>query len=180
MLPIIPPLILGQRYNWPPMFTEVPPGTPWHASWISRMVGALYELVGSRTSLEDPGCTASLEDSGAIVELVGTVSELVGFAAEQLDSSADEMASMTELLIGSWLRGISTTTWLELLTGDCCWLDVSGAWSGLELTGVCSRLELAGFCSLTEESEALSLLAGVASSVLLVGTVAPLDSGPVV
>jgi hypothetical protein len=153
------------------------------------MEGWLDELAGLTDSLEDSGCTVSLEDSGPAAELVVSAEELVvvsaalagvGAVEEELASAAADSASMTELLIDSWLRGISTTTSLELLTGDCCWLDVSGACSWLELAGVCSRLELEGFCSWFDAAEALSLLAGVAMSVLLVGTVAPLDSGPVV
>ena len=156
---------------------------------MSQMEGWLDELAGLTDSLEDSGCTVSLEDSGPAAELVVSAEELVvvsaalagvGAVEEELASAAADSASMTELLIDSWLRGISTTTSLELLTGDCCWLDVSDACSWLELAGVCSRLELEGFCSWLDTAETLSLLAGVAMSVLLVGTVAPLDSGPVV
>ena len=156
---------------------------------MSQMEGWLDELAGLTDSLEDSGCTVSLEDSGPAAELVVSAEELVvvsaalagvGAVEEELASAAADSASMTELLIDSWLRGISTTTSLELLTGDCCWLDVSDACSWLELAGVCSRLELEGFCSWLDTAEALSLLAGVASSELLVGTVASLDSGPVV
>ena len=39
----------------------------------------------------------------------------VGAVEELLASAAADSASMTELLMGSWLRGMSTTTWLELL-----------------------------------------------------------------
>lgn len=145
---------------------------------MSQMEGWLDELAGLTDSLEDSGCTASLEDSGPAAELVVSAEELVGdsvalagAAAELLDSAAADSASMTELLIDSWLRGMSTTTWLELLAWDCCWLGVSDACSGLELAGVCSWLVA---------SETLSLLAGVASSVLLAGALASLDSGPVV
>ena len=148
---------------------------------MSQMEGWLDdELAGLADSLEVPGCTASLEDSGVASELVGPDSELVvelavlagvGVAEELFASAAADSASMTELLMGSWLRGMSTTTWLELLAWDCCWLSVSDACSGLELAGVCSWLVA---------SETLSLLAGVASSVLLAGALASLDSGPVV
>ncbi len=156
---------------------------------MSQMEGWLDELAGLTDSLEDSGCTVSLEDSGPAAELAVSAEELVvvsaslagvGAVEEQLASAAADSASMTELLIDSWLRGISTTSSLELLTGDCCWLDVSGACSWLELAGVCSRLELEGFCSWLDTAEALSLLAGVASSELFVGTVASLDFGPVV
>ena len=146
---------------------------------MSQMEGWLDELAGLTDSLEDSGCTVSLEDSGPAAELAVSAEELVGDsvalagvgAAEELfASAAADSASMTELLIDSWLRGMSTIL-LELVVGDCCWLDVSDACSGLELAGVCSWLVA---------SEALSLLDGVASSMLLVGTVASLDSGPVV
>ena len=147
---------------------------------MSQMEGWLDdELAGLADSLEDAGWTVSLEDSGPAAELVVSAEELVVVsvalagieaAEELLDSAAADNASMTELLMGSWLRGMSTIL-LELLAGDCCWLDVSDA---------CSSLELAGVCSFFEESETLSLLAGVASSALLAGAVASLDSGPVV
>ena len=129
------------------------------------------ELAGSTVSLEVAGLAAEVAVSAE--ELVGDSVALagVGAAEELLDSAAADKASMTELLIGSWLRGMSTTTWLELLACDCCWLDVSDA---------CSWLELAGAFSWLAASETLSLLAGVASSVLLAGAVASLDSGPVV
>ena len=110
------------------------------------------EVAGTTVALEDDGCTVSLEvagttvapeDSGASAELVGSIVELTGSAEELLDSSADEMASMRELLTGSWLSGISTvrlelfgalSTWLELFgvsgeltesgTGSAAWSDV--------------------------------------------------------
>ena len=123
MLNITPPSLLGQTYSWPPMFTEVPPGDPWHASLSSCSVGWLAELAGSTVSLEDAGWTVSLEDSGPAAELVVSAEELVVVsvalagieaAEELLDSAAADNASMTELLMGSWLRGMSTTL-LELL-----------------------------------------------------------------
>lgn len=92
---------------------------------------------------DDPGWTVSLEDSGAIAELAGAVSELVGSAAELLDSSADEMASIRELLTGSWLSGISTVL-LELLAGETVSLDVSGSAVSLELAGETASLEDSG------------------------------------
>jgi hypothetical protein len=113
------------------MSTEVPPGDPWHASLSSCSVGWLAELVGS---------TASLEDSG-------TVSELVGSVAELLDSSADEMASMSELLTGSWLRGMSMEL-LELLSAVSAGLELS-TWQ--ELAGACSWLEGSGVLSLLDD-----------------------------
>jgi hypothetical protein len=77
-------------------------------------------------------------------ELVVESAALAGAAEELLDSAAADSASMTELLIGSWLRGMSTTTWLELLCFVsvcsellCCtsaWLDDSG--EELSLFGV--------------------------------------------
>jgi hypothetical protein len=48
-----------------------------------------------------------LEDSDA-------AAEVSGLAAVLLDSAAADRASITELLMGSWLGGMSTT-WLELL-----------------------------------------------------------------
>ena len=91
---------------------------------MSQMEGWLDELAGLTDSLEDSGCTVSLEDSGPAADLVVSAEELVGdsvalagvgAAAELLDSAAADSASMTELLMGSWLKGMSTTTWLELL-----------------------------------------------------------------
>lgn len=101
----------------------------------------LDELAG--VTDDDPGWTVSLEDSGAIAELAGTDSELVGSAAELLDSSADEMASIRELLTGSWLSGISTVL-LELLAGETVSLDVSGSAVSLELAGETASLEDSG------------------------------------
>ena len=128
MLNNIPPPLSGQRYSWPPMFTESAACHPWHALLISSSVGWLDELAGS---------TVSLEDSGVIVELVGAESELAGSATELLDSSADEMAFMSELLTGSWLSGISTT-WLELLCVFSTWLEFAGSSVRVELLGVVS------------------------------------------
>ena len=91
---------------------------------MSQMEGRLDELAGLTDSLEDSGCTVSLEDSGPAAELAVSAEELVvelavlagvGAAEELFASAAADSASMTELLIGSWLRGMSTTTWLELL-----------------------------------------------------------------
>ena len=115
----------------------------------------LDELAG--VTDDDPGWTVSLEDSGAIAELVGAVSELVGAiaelsgaivelvgaASELLDSSADEMASIRELLTGSWLSGISTVL-LELLAGETVSLDVSGSAVSLD-AGEAASLEDSGF-----------------------------------
>ena len=122
MLPIAPPMPSGQRYTWPPMSTEEPLGSPRHASLMSQMEGWLDdELAGLADSLEDLGCTASLEDAGPAAELAGSAEELVvvfaalaGAAEELFASAAADSASMTELLIDSWLSGMSTTL-LELL-----------------------------------------------------------------
>ena len=66
--------------------------------------------------------------------------------AELLDSAAADSASMTELLMCSWLRGMSTTTWLELL---CC-------------AAVCSELLCRGSVALDDsgvvESPVVALL----------------------
>ena len=72
------------------------------------------ELAGLADSLEDAGPAAELVVSAE--ELVGDSVALagVGAAEELLDSAAADSASMTELLMGSWLRGMSTTL-LELL-----------------------------------------------------------------
>ena len=72
------------------------------------------ELAGSTDSLEVAGLAAEVAVSAE--ELVGDSVALagVGAAEELLDSAAADKASMTELLIGSWLRGMSTTL-LELL-----------------------------------------------------------------
>jgi hypothetical protein len=68
-----------------------------------------------------------LEDSDAAAEVSGLVAAL-------LDSAAADSASITELLMGSWLSGMSTT-WLELL---CC-------------ASVCSEV----FCVVSAGSEPL-------------------------
>jgi hypothetical protein len=91
---------------------------------MSQMEGWLDdELAGLADSLEDAGWTVSLEDSGPAAELVVSAEELVvelavlagvGAAEELFASAAADSASMTELLIDSWLRGMSTTL-LELL-----------------------------------------------------------------
>lgn len=134
----ISPLESGQRYTWPPMFTEVaPPDHPWHAFLISSSVGSLDELVGSTDS-----------------ELVGSMaSELAGSAAELLDSSADEMASMRELLTGSWLMGML----MELLEAAgfvsagvaSAWLELAGPSVWLELLSVSGELTESGMGSTT-------------------------------
>ena len=67
---------------------------------------------------------ASLDDPGATVELVGAASELSGAACELLDSIREDMASATELLTGSWLRGMSTIL-LELLGAFSTWLELA-------------------------------------------------------
>ena len=70
------------------------------------------ELAGSTVSLEDAGLAAEVAVSAE--ELVVESVALAGAAAELLDSAAADKASMTELLMGSWLRGMSTIL-LELL-----------------------------------------------------------------
>ena len=67
-----------------------------------------------------------------VISLPGTAIHLL--FAEESDSVADDSASRTELLMGSWLRGMSTTTWLELLC------DVSACSELLCCAGVCSEL----------------------------------------
>jgi hypothetical protein len=128
---------------------------------LVALAGSAAELVGSAAEL----AVSAEELAGESAALAG-----VGAAEELLASAIAESASITELLMGSLLRGMSTIL-LELLAWDCCWLGVSETCSGLELAGVCSWLVA---------SETLSLLAGVASSALLAGVVASLDSGPVV
>jgi hypothetical protein len=76
---------------------------------VAELAG-LVALVGSAAELAG----SAAEVAGAAEELVGESAALFGVAAELLDSIADEMASKTSLLIGSWLRGMSTIL-LELL-----------------------------------------------------------------
>ena len=71
---------------------------------------------------------------GVSPNLISLEEELVGVVAELLDSAADDSASRTELLMGSWLRGMSTTTWLELLC------DVSACSELLCCASACSEL----------------------------------------
>ena len=136
MLNIIPPpleLLLGQRYSLPPYSTEVPSGTPSQGSMNGSVPQGLLldddgvtvslDVAGTTVALEDDNCSVSLdvagaavslEDTGASAELAGSIVKLIGSAAELLDSSADEIASISELLTGSWLRGMLTEL-LELL-----------------------------------------------------------------
>ena len=100
-----------------------------------------------------------------VISLPGTAIHLL--FAEESDSVTDDSASRTELLMGSWLRGMSTTTWLELL----CFVSVC-SWP-LCCASVCSALFCcAGVCSelLCRVSVALDD-SGVASSfgVVLLG-----------
>ena len=78
-----------------------------------------------------------------VISLPGTAIHLL--FAEESDSAAADSASMTELLMGSWLRGMSTTTWLELL----CFVSVC-SWP-LVCAPVCSAL----FCCASDCSELL-------------------------
>ena len=75
-----------------------------------------------------------LEDSDA-------AAEVSGLAAVLLDSAAADSASITELLMGSWLSGMSTT-WLEL---HCC-------------VSVCSEVSCVVSAGAEESEAALSLL----------------------
>ena len=78
-----------------------------------------------------------LEDSGAVLELVGALAELSGAVSELLDSIREENASCTELLTASWLSGMSTI-----------WLELAGPAVSLELLGVsCESLEAGGTIS---------------------------------
>ncbi len=129
----VSPLESGQRYTWPPMVTEVaPPDHPWHAFLISSSVGSLDELAGSTDS-----------------ELVGSMaSELAGSAAELLDSSADEIASIRELLTGSWLMGMLMEL-LEAAGFASAWLELAGPSVWLELLMVSGELTESGMGSTT-------------------------------
>jgi len=134
----------------------VPAGTPSQGLTTGSPQPLILDELAGVTD-DDPGWAVSLEDSGAIAELVGTISELVGAiaelsgaivelvgaASELLGSSADEMASIRELLTGSWLSGISTVL-LELLAGETVSLDVSGSAVSLELAGEAASLEDSG------------------------------------
>lgn len=85
------------------------------------------------------------ELAGTDAELAGSTVELVGSAAELLDSSADEMASMSELLTGSWLRGMELLELVGVVSADVAsdWLELAGPSVRLELFGASSaRLEL--------------------------------------
>lgn len=75
-----------------------------------------------------------LEDSDA-------AAEVSGLAAVLLDSAAADSASITELLMGSWLSGMSTT-WLEL---HCC-------------VSVCSEVSCFVSAGAEESEAALTLL----------------------
>ena len=66
--------------------------------------------------LLDDGATDELAGWDALLEDSDAAAEVSGLAVVLLDSVAADRASITELLMGSWLSGMSTT-WLELL---CC------------------------------------------------------------
>lgn len=91
------------------------------------------------------------ELAGTDAELAGSTVELVGSAAELLDSSADEMASMSELLTGSWLRGMELLELVGVVSADVAsdWLELFGASSArLELMIVSDELMELGAGSL--------------------------------
>lgn len=88
---------------------------------LEELVGALLD---EGASDELAGWAVSLDDSGAVAEVSGVAAELAGLASELLDSRKDEIASASELLMGSWLSGISTAL-LELLFCDSVCLEVS-------------------------------------------------------
>jgi len=107
-----------------------------------------------------------LEVCGLLDELVDSTAELSDAASELLDSAAADSASMTELLMGSWLRGMSTTTWLELL----CFVSVC-SWP-LCCAPVCSAL----FCCASDCSELLCCVSAC-SELLCRVSVGLVDSG---
>lgn len=81
--------------------------------------------------LLDEGASDELAGGAVALDVSGAAAEVSGLAAVLLDSAAADSASITELLMGSWLGGMSIT-WLELL---CCF-------------SVCSELFcVASFCS---------------------------------
>ena len=109
-----------------------------------------------------------LEVCGLLDELVDSTAELSDAASELLDSAAADSASRTELLMGSWLRGMSTTTWLELLC------DVSACSELLCCASACSELLCRGSVALDDSGVASSfgvvlLGAGWGSSGIEVG-----------
>lgn len=84
------------------------------AGSAAEEVGSVAEETGS--TAEDAGSTA--EDAGSVAEEVGSAADETGFAAEELAGTgcvAEESASRTELLIASWLSGISATDELDSL-----------------------------------------------------------------
>ena len=81
---------------------------------LDELAGALLD---EGASDELAGGTVALDVSGAVAEVSGVAAELAGLASELLDSRKDEIASASELLMGSWLSGISTAL-LELLFCD--------------------------------------------------------------
>ena len=88
--------------------------------------GPPSELAGA--SAEQDDWVASLAESAVEVALAGSAVEvaLAGPAEELLASAMEERASMTSLLMGVWLRGISTPL-LELLCSVCAVLEDSVA-----------------------------------------------------
>ena len=88
---------------------------------LDELAGALLD---EGASDELAGGTVALDVSGAAAEVSGLAAELAGLASELLDSRKDEIASASELLMGSWLSGISTAL-LELLFCDLGCSEVS-------------------------------------------------------
>lgn len=74
--------------------------------------------------LLDDGTTDELAGCGMLLEDSDAAAEVSGLAAVLLDSAAADRASITELLMGSWLSGISTAL-LELLFCDSVCSEVS-------------------------------------------------------
>ena len=89
--------------------------------------------------LLDDGTTDELAGCGMLLEDSDAAAEVSGLAAVLLDSAAADSASITELLMGSWLSGMSTT-WLEL---HCC-------------VSVCSEVSCAVSAGAEESEAALS------------------------
>lgn len=97
----------------------------------SELAGASVEQDGWAVLLVESAAEVALAGSaadvasGAVAELSGPAA-LAGPAEELLASAMEERASMTSLLMGVWLRGISTPL-LELLCSVCAVLEDSVA-----------------------------------------------------
>ena len=154
--------------------TEVEEKNPLPQALFQELEEFVSELAG--LSLED--ACVSVELAGSAVELAGSFAELAasavelacatdelaGVASELLDSIREDMASMTELLMGSWLSGMSTilpelldffSAWLEL---PCC----SSAW--LELVPASGESTESGLVTMSPVELVLSSFAEVLSS----------------